>query len=132
MQDLTFFTDKHNEDASREALDVLNGRLHLFELPRALSTEPTPRQAKINRFFKGSAYNRVPFEHSALGCFVYQYIIRLGFLDGRLCLVYHVLQDFWYRFLAGAKLRELEAAVRDASSSAEIHNEIARFTRQRL
>jgi len=31
LYDLTSFTEKHNKYASREALDVLNGRLHLFE-----------------------------------------------------------------------------------------------------
>ncbi len=132
LQDLTFFTDKHNKYASREALDVLNQRLHLFEPPRALTTESTARQAKIKRFFKESVYNRIPLELSAFAYFFYRYIIRLGFLDGRQGLVYHVLQGFWYRFLAGAKLRELEAAVRNASCSDEIHNEIARLTRQQL
>jgi hypothetical protein len=63
---------------------------------------------------------------------LYRYIIQLGFLDGRQGLVYHVLQGFWYRFLVGAKLRELEAAVENASSSDEIRNEIARLTRQQL
>ena len=132
LQDLTFFTDKHNQYASREALDVLNKRLHLFELPSALTTESTARQAKMKRFLKESVYNRIPFEISAFAYFLYRYIIQLGFLDGRQGLVYHVLQGFWYRFLAGAKLRELEAAVRSASSSEEIRNEITRLTRQQL
>src|SRR6185369_17361847 len=30
LNDLTFFTDKHNKYATREAIDVLNRRLHLF------------------------------------------------------------------------------------------------------
>lgn len=130
--DLTFFTAKHNQYASREALDVLNKRLHLFELPCALTAESTARQAKMKRFLKESVYNRVPFELSAFAYFLYRYIIQLGFLDGRQGLVYHVLQGFWYRFLAGAKLRELETAVRSASSSDEIRTEIARLTRQQL
>ncbi len=132
LQDLTFFTDKHNRYASREALDVLNKRLHLFEPPCALTSESTARQASIKRLVKESVYNRIPFEFSAVAYFLYRYIIQLGFLDGRQGLVYHVLQGFWYRFLVGAKLRELEAAVENASSSDEIHNEIARLTRQQL
>lgn len=132
LQDLTFFTDKHNRYASREALDVLNQRFQLFEPSCALTSESTARQAKLKRFFKESIYNRLPFEFSALAYFLYRYFIQLGFLDGRQGLVYHVLQGFWYRFLAGAKLRELEAAVENASSSDEIRNEIARLTRQQL
>lgn len=132
LQDLTFFTDKHNKYASREALDLLNKRFHLFERPDALATESTARQVKLKRLFKKSIYDRLPPELSAVGYFLYRYIIRLGFLDGRQGLVYHVLQGFWYRFLSGAKLRELETAVRNASGSDEIHDEIARLTRQQL
>lgn len=132
LKDLTFFTEKHNRYASREALDVLNKRLHLFETPCALTTRSMGRQAKLKRFFKESVYNRIPFEISALAYFLYRYIIRLGFLDGRQGFVYHVLQGFWYRFLAGAKLRELEGAARNATSSDELRREIARLTRQEL
>ncbi len=132
LRDLTFFIDKHNWYASREALDVLNKRLHLFEPSCALTAESTARQAKLKRFFKESVYNRIPFEFSALAYFLYRYIIQLGFLDGREGFVYHVLQGFWYRFLAGAKLRELEAAVRNASSFDDMRSKIARLTRQQF
>jgi glycosyltransferase involved in cell wall biosynthesis len=132
LQDLTFFTDKHNKYSSREALDALNKRIHLFEQPHALTTESTARQAKVKRFFKESFYNKLPPELSAVAYFFYRYIVRLGFLDGREGFVYHVLQGFWYRFLSGAKLRELEEAARNASCSDDVRNEIARLTRQRL
>jgi len=118
--------------ASREALDVLNQRLHLFDPQLALTGEATAKQAKIKRFLKESIYNRLPFEVSATLFFLYRYIVQLGFLDGRRGLVYHVLQGFWYRFLVGAKLRELEHAVKQATSEDEMRSEIARLTRQEL
>lgn len=132
LYDLTFFTAKHNGYASREALDVLNQRLHLFEPQLALTTEVTAKQAKIKRFFKESVYNRLPFEISAFLYFLFRYVVQLGFLDGREGAIYHVLQGFWYRFLVGAKLRELEQAVNQAASVDEVRSEIARLTRQRL
>ncbi|HEY1803084.1 MAG TPA: glycosyltransferase family 2 protein [Terracidiphilus sp.] len=132
LQDLTFFTEKHNKYSSREALDALNKRFHLFEPPHDLTAESTPRQVKTKRFVKESVYNRLPPELAAFAYFFYRYIIRLGFLDGRQGLVYHVLQGFWYRFLSGAKLRELEAAVRNASCDEEIRAEVARLTHQRF
>ena len=132
LYDLTFFTAKHNGYASREALDVLNQRLHLFEPQLALAAEATARQAKIKRFFKESVYNRLPFEISASLFFLYRYVFQLGFLDGRRGLIYHILQGFWYRFLVGAKLRELEHAVKRAASEDEMRSEIARLTRQKL
>ncbi len=132
LNDLTFFTEKHNQYASREALDVLNRRLHLFHVQPALTAESTSRQAKIKRLLKESVFNRMPFELSALAYFLFRYILQLGFLDGRRGLVYHVLQGFWYRFLVGAKLRELEAAVRNASSREEVLREVGRLARRQI
>lgn len=132
LYDLTFFTAKHNGYASREALDVLNQRLHLFEPQLALASASTPKQARIKRFLKESVYNKLPFEVSAFLFFVYRYFFQLGFLDGRPGLIYHVLQGFWYRFLVGAKLRELEQAVKRATSDDELRSAIARLTRQKL
>jgi hypothetical protein len=132
LQDLTFFTEKHNQYASREALDVLNRRLHLFEPQREFTAQSTARQAKMKRFLKESIYNRIPFEPAAFGYFLYRYIVRLGFLDGRQGLVYHTLQCFWYRFLVGAKVRELEGAIRSATTPDEMRSEIARLTHREL
>jgi glycosyltransferase involved in cell wall biosynthesis len=132
LYDLTYFTAKHNSYASREALDVLDQRLHLFEPQLALTGEATAKQAKIKRFLKESIYNRLPFEVSATLFFLYRYVFQLGFLDGRRGLIYHILQGFWYRFLVGAKLRELEQAVKRATSEDEMRSEIARLTRQKL
>jgi glycosyltransferase involved in cell wall biosynthesis len=130
--DLTSFTDKHNRYASREALDVLNQRHHIFEEHVNLASQSTARQARIKRFLKESVYNRLPCEVSAVAYFLYRYIFQLGFLDGRRGFVYHVLQGFWYRFLVGVKLRELEAVVNGAGSKEQMRREIERLTRQRL
>ena len=127
--DLTFFTEKHNKYASREALDVLNLRLHLFGQPVSLSRKPTARQAKVKRFLKESLYNKLPYEISALSYFVVRYIFQLGFLDGRAGLAYHALQGFWYRFLVGVKIRELASAVSVCSSEEEVLREVERLTR---
>lgn len=132
LNDLTSFTAKHNGYASREALDVLNRRLHLFDPQIELTRQSTAKQAKIKRFFKESVYNRLPFEISAFVYFLYRYVVQLGFLDGREGLIYHVLQGFWYRFLVGAKLRELEQAAMQATSEEERRDVIARLSGQRL
>jgi glycosyltransferase involved in cell wall biosynthesis len=130
--DLTAFTEKHNRYASREALDVLNHRIHLFKQPVRLVSEATAPQARVKRFFKEHVYNRLPFEVSAIAYFLFRYLFQLGFLDGRRGLVYHVLQGFWYRFLVGAKLRELEDAVRRAGNMDHIRSEVVRLTRQQI
>jgi hypothetical protein len=72
----------------------------------------------------------LPFEVSAFLYFFFRYVIRLGFLDGREGLTYHVLQGFWYRFLVGAKLREMEKAAKQAASDEERRAVLARLSRQ--
>lgn len=132
LNDLTFFTDKHNKYATREAIDVLNQRLHLFARDEALNTESASFQASAKRFVKERIYNRMPFTVSALGYFLFRYIFQLGFLDGRSGLVYHFLQGYWYRFLVGAKLMELEHAISNLKDKEEIVAVISRLTGHRI
>ena len=42
--------------------------------------------------------------------FVYRYVFRLGFLDGKEGFIFHVLQAFWYRLLVDVNLEEERAA----------------------
>jgi glycosyltransferase involved in cell wall biosynthesis len=132
LNDLTSFIEKHNRYAGREALDVLNRRHRLFEAPIELTEKSTAKQAKVKRFLKEAVYNRIPFEISAFGYFLFRYVIQLGFLDGREGLVYHVLQGFWYRFLVGAKLREMETAMQQARTLEERRSVIAHLSRQQM
>jgi glycosyltransferase involved in cell wall biosynthesis len=132
LRDLTYFTGKHNSYAAREALDRLNEKWRLFAPQVELTRESTARQAKVKRFLKESLYNRLPFEISATLFFLFRYVIQLGFLDGRPGLIYHFLQAAWYRFLVGAKLREMELAAKRATTDEERRAAIARLSRQDL
>lgn len=118
LNDLTFFTDKHNKYATREAIDQLSQRYGLFERDAAFSAESVSWQAGIKRWIKERLYNRLPFWAGPLAYFLYRYTIQLGFLDGRPGLIYHFLQGFWYRFLVGAKTLELDREIADCTSNA--------------
>ena len=111
LNDLTFFTDKHNKYATREAIDILNQRLGFVARDEALTKESASLQASAKRFVKEKIYNRLPFTLTTPAYFLYRYIVQLGFLDGREGLIYHGLQGFWYRFLVGAKVLELEREI---------------------
>ncbi|MDB5653469.1 MAG: putative Glycosyl transferase, group 2 family protein [Tardiphaga sp.] len=128
LNDLTFFTDKHNKYATREAIEVLNQRLHFMPQDRALSGAGSSRQAARKRAVKEQLYNRIPFLLSALGYFLFRYLLQLGFLDGKEGLIYHVLQGFWYRFLVAAKIEELSRAIIGIDDKATIEIELARLT----
>ena len=123
---LGFFIDKHNGYATREALDALIEKYALFasaETDAGIGTA----QAKRTRRVKRRWYNRLPTGVGPLLYFLYRYILRLGFLDGRAGLIYHVLQGFWYRFLVDAKRLELEQAMVAAADDGE---RIAILTRE--
>lgn len=119
LNDLTYFTDKHNNYAVREAIDVLNTKYQLFPMECTISTNSASFQAKFKRFAKEKIYNKFPFWVGPAVYFFYRYIFQLGFLDGRSGLIYHFLQGFWYRFLVGAKIYEYERELRPLANSAE-------------
>jgi glycosyltransferase involved in cell wall biosynthesis len=128
LNDLTFFTDKHNKYATREAIEVINERRRLFRRDVDLTKEEGSRQAAVKRSIKERLYNRVPYQISAPAYFLYRLIFQLGFLDGKEGLVYHGLQGLWYRFLVGAKVAELEAAVAHLEDPALVRAELRRLT----
>lgn len=108
LNDITFFTDKHNKYATREAIEILGKKYGLFARETILNRKTASFQASLKRELKEKFYNRLPFWLGPLGYFLYRYIVLLGFLDGTPGLIYHFLQGFWYRFLVGAKVEELE------------------------
>lgn len=118
LNDLTFFTDKHNKYATREAIDVLGRRHDLFSL-EDLSSKNTSIQASFKRIVKENIYNIMPIWMGPFGYFLYRYFIHLGFLDGREGLIYHVLQGFWYRFLVASKVFEYERELNRYTSRQE-------------
>ena len=121
LNSLTWWVDKHNNYASREAIDVL-GRKHGFLEATDMHNAGASGQAKIKRFMKFSVYMKLPGAFRAFLYFIYRYIFRAGFLDGVSGLYFHVLQGFWYRTLVDAKLKEIEdfAAQKGVSIEAAI------------
>lgn len=128
LHDLSYFTEKHNKYATREAVDVLNRRYGLFAEDAGLTSEGTSLQASVKRFVKERIYNRMPFPVSTLGYFLFRYVIQLGFLDGREGLIYHFLQGYWYRFLVGAKVLEFDRAIRSLPTPEDKRKALARLT----
>lgn len=62
------------------------------------------RQRK--RWLKEKIWYRTPPLARSFAFFLYSYVFKLGFLDGKAGLVYHVLHAFWFRFLIDAKVME--------------------------
>lgn len=51
-------------------------------------------------------YDHAPLFARPFALFLYRYVLRLGFLDGKEGFIFWTLQTFWFRFLVDAKLFE--------------------------
>jgi glycosyltransferase involved in cell wall biosynthesis len=128
LQDLSFFTAKHNSYATREAVDVLNVKYRLNLVAPIGRTENLSAQARLKRIIKDRLYNGTSIWFGPLGYFMFRYIIQGGFLDGKAGLIYHFLQGFWYRFLVAAKITEFDLVLSKCADKTEQRLELQRLT----
>ncbi|MDI9864534.1 glycosyltransferase family 2 protein [Flectobacillus sp. DC10W] len=105
LNNLTWWTQKHNLYAIREVIDLLNMKYDFRDFE---SVEPKlfGSQEQRKRYLK-MKYASLPLFTRPFMYFIYRYFFRLGFLDGTKGLVWHFLQGFWYRFLVDAKIFEV-------------------------
>ncbi|MCQ2814963.1 MAG: glycosyltransferase family 2 protein [Bacilli bacterium] len=94
------FISKHNWYATREVIDFYerNGlnetKTNLYE------------NAKKTQKLRDGFYYKMPYFFRAKMYYIYRYIIKLGFLDGKAGKAYCWLQAYWYRFVVDTKLLE--------------------------
>ena len=112
LNSLTWWTDKHNRYASREAVDLLNLEYRFMPHDTVASLRGG-KQAGVKRWLKECVYARLPGGFRAFAYFFYRYVLRLGFLDGQAGTAFHFLQGFWYRYLVDAKVVEVKRYMRE-------------------
>ena len=105
LNNLTWWTQKHNLYAIREVIDLLNIKYNFRDF-EAVEPKLFGSQEQRKRYLKVK-YASVPLFTRPVFYFLYRYIFRLGFLDGKQGLMWHFLQGFWYRFLVDAKIYEV-------------------------
>ncbi|WNO53781.1 glycosyltransferase family 2 protein [Stakelama saccharophila] len=106
LNNISWWTDKHNRYASREAVQIL---MHSTRKPGC--TERLGRMAALKRILKEKVYNNLPLAARAFVYFFFRYIMLLGFLDGMPGLFFHFLQGCWYRVLVDSKVFEVRCAM---------------------
>lgn len=107
LNSLTWWTEKHNSYSSREVVDLLNLE-YGFMAHETVADLRGGQQAGVKRWLKERVYARLPGGMRAFAYFIYRYVVRLGFLDGKEGTAFHVLQGFWYRYLVDMKLHEVK------------------------
>ena len=83
LNTMDWWREKHRGYARREAVDALAGE-----------------KFKSSKAF----YYRCPRYLRAVAYFLYRYVLRLGFLDGRAGWMWHFWQGLWYRWLVDREI----------------------------
>lgn len=117
LNSLTWWTAKHNNYASREAVDLLNLE-YAFRPRDSVAKIQGGSQPAVKRWLKEEVYARMPGGTRAAAYFLYRYVMRLGFLDGKSGTSFHFLQGFWYRYLVDAKVSEVKRYMRSTGCDA--------------
>lgn len=105
LNTLTWWTQKHNGYAIREAIDLLDVELGL--LGNKKETIQLSEQAKAKRN-KKHHYAKQPLFWRSFAYFIFRYFFKLGFLEGKEGFLWHFLQGWWYRTLVDAKIWEIK------------------------
>ena len=105
LNDLTWWTEKHNGYATREMADMLMMEYGMDAkaqevAPKFFGTEEQRKRWLKLHYVKSPLFVR-PFVNFGI-----RYILKAGFLDGKEGFLWHVLQGFWYRMLVDAKIFE--------------------------
>lgn len=102
FKDLDNYIKRYNWYATREMQDYI-------DFKRGASTAIKTDKAIIKqRKKKFGFYYKMPKYFRAWAWFIYNYIFRFGFLDGKAGLVFCYLECYWYRFLVDSKIYEYE------------------------
>lgn len=101
FKDIDNYIKKYNWYATREMMDYvdfLNGKQE--------SNIQTDEHILKQRKKKFGMYYKAPMFFRCWAWFIYNYIFRRGFLDGKEGLVFAFLECYWYRFVVDAKILE--------------------------
>jgi glycosyltransferase involved in cell wall biosynthesis len=101
--DISAWIEKHNRYAVLQAREEIAGTEDGGTIsPRFMGT-PDERVAWHKRRWRSLPLFVRPFLY-----FVYRYVFRLGWLDGREGLIFHFLQGCWYRFLVDVNIDQMK------------------------
>jgi hypothetical protein len=118
-KDIAWWIQKHNWYSDREIVDYMEKKTQL-EGNDVIKPRLFGSQAERKRWLKYTLYYRTPLMRRAHWYFLYRYIIKGGFLDGKEGRIYHFLQGYWYRFLVDAKLYEYQNGLADLKASGDL------------
>jgi hypothetical protein len=103
--DIDVWTDKHQKYSTRLAIQevLMRGGAITRSLSPNLLGNPDEKIIWAKNLWERLPLNLRPFLY-----FIYRYFFRLGFLDGKVGLIYHFLHAFWFRLMVDLKIAEIK------------------------
>lgn len=121
LNSIGWWTDKHNRYASRHVLEMTMLR-HFADRYQDNDARLLSRKARVKRFLRNRIYLNFPLLVRPFLYWAYRYFALLGFLDGRMGLVWHFLHGYWYYMLIDAKLVEADRILKRRGEAALIEH----------
>jgi len=115
QENIALWTTKHNSYSTREAVEFLIAKHNLYEIDTVANLFGNKTERK--RWLKENVYFRTPLFLRPFMYFVYRYIFKLGFLDGKEGFIFHTLHAFWYRFLVDTKVYQIEKLAKETNKT---------------
>ncbi len=107
---LSDYCRKHINYAQREAVEVLNEKWMLTE---SVENENGHGAQALEKHKKKGTYNKMPLFWRSFAYFLYRYIVKGGYLDGKEGFLFAYIQGWWYRTMVDAKVYEVKKACGD-------------------
>ncbi len=109
LNNIGWWSTKHNGYSIREAIDLLDIEIGIFNSDNL----PDNKNGKLGnqalkKRNKKCRYASMPLFFRAFLYFIYRYIFRLGFTEGKEGFLWHFLQCWWYRTLVDVKIYEIK------------------------
>jgi len=106
QENIALWTDKHNGYSTREAVEFLIAKHNIHKIDTVANFFGNKTERK--RWMKENIYFKTPLFVRPYMYFVYRYVFKFGFLDGKEGFIFHTLHAFWYRFLVDTKVYQIE------------------------
>ncbi len=120
LNELDWWTKKHLNYALRGALDLLR-----------LEYAPEESDSASVNGGRKSKYLRLPLFWRSFAYFLYRYIFRGGFLEGRAGFTWNFFQGWWYRTMVDARIWEIKRATGAEQDREHAWERICEYARAR-
>ena len=126
LKGLEDWTKKHLNYAFRDAIEMLR-----MEYAPAQPDVAALNVSAAKKRTRKTKYARLPLYLRSFAYFLYRYILRGGFLDGRAGFTWNFLQGWWYRTMVDARIIEIKRATGTDHDRAHAWERICAYAQER-